>query len=175
MENSTNINQLPNINNVSQDDEDNTIHEVLAEIQNENHAHHQGNPNPPLDSIQQMPPNPNTHIPQPSKNMVNNTNNMNSIIDDSIQQQLLQRLATSNNIDNMYSNNPPSKFNQILNELTSNLKDFILIIISFFILQNNTVQTFLTSKLNNINIPYINNIVLAVSQILIILIGRTIL
>jgi len=167
---STNINQLPNINNISQEDEDNTIHEVLAEIQNENMAHQQGNPPPPIDSIQQMPPNSNTNIPQPSQNMVNNTNNMNAILDDTIQQQLLQRLSTP---DNMYSTDSPSKFNQILNELTGNLKDFVLIIISFFVLQNHTVQNFLTSKLININVPYINIIVLAVTQVMIILIGRT--
>ena len=36
MSRSTSINQLPSINQVSQqDDEDNAIHEVLAEIQNE--------------------------------------------------------------------------------------------------------------------------------------------
>ncbi len=170
---STNINQLPDINNISQEDEDNTIHEVLAEIQNENQAQQQGNPAPPIDSIQQMPPNPTTNIPQPSQNMVNNTNNMNAILDDTIQQQLLQRLSASDNLDSMYSNDSPSKFNQILNELTGNLKDFILIIISFFVLQNDTVQNFLTSKLININVPYINIIVLAVTQVMIILIGRT--
>lgn len=170
---STNINQLPDINNISHEDEDNTIHEVLAEIQNENQAHQQGNPSPPIDSIQQMSPNPNTNIPQPSQNMVNNTNNMNAILDDTIQQQLLQRLSASDNIDNIYSNNSPSKFNKIINELTGNLKDFVLIIISFFILQNNTVQNFLTSKLININLPYINIIVLAITQVMIILIGRT--
>ena len=162
---STNINQLPDINNISQDDEDNTIHEVLAEIQNENNAQQQGNPAPPIDSIQQLPPNINTNIPQPSQNILNNKNNIDQILDNSIQQQLLEKLSISNN--------SPSKFNQILNQLTGNLKDLVLIIISFFILQNDTLQNFLTSKLININIPYINIIVLSITQVIIILIGRT--
>jgi hypothetical protein len=174
MGSSTNIEQLPNINTLTADDEDNTIHEVLAEIQNENQAHQQGNPLPPVDSVYQTPPHPNNNIPQPAQNSFNNdnNNNMNSIIDNSIQQQLQQRLS-SENVDNIYLNDNPSKFNQILNELTNNLKDFILIIISFFILQNDKVQTFLTSKLININVPYINIVVLALTQIIIILIGRT--
>lgn len=171
MSSSTNINQLPNINSISQEDDDNTIHEVLAEIQNENQAQQLGNPPPPMETMQQMPPQP-THVPQPTQNAINNANNINNIIDDSVQQQLLQKLA-SDNLDNLYLNDSPSKFNQILNELTGNLKDFILIIISFFILQNDTVQNFLTSKLININVPYINIIVLAITQVLIILIGRT--
>lgn len=163
---STSINQLPDINNIAQDDEDNTIHEVLAEIQNENQAQQQGNPQPPVESIQQLPPQP---PPQQMQQMQANNDNLNSMLDDSVQQQLLQRLSQDPN----FSMQPPSKFNQILNELTNNVKDFVLIVISFLVLQNDTIQNFLTSKLININVPHINLIVLALSQVVIILIGRT--
>ena len=48
MSRSTSINQLPSINQVSQqDDEDNAIHEVLAEIQNEQDI--QNGKAPPID------------------------------------------------------------------------------------------------------------------------------
>lgn len=163
---STNINQLPDINNISQEDEDNAIHEVLAEIQNENMAQQQGNPQPPVETMQQLPPQPPPSVPQ--QNQIN-SENMNSILNNSIQEQLLQRMAQEQNLNNTSS----SKVSLILNELTNNMKDFILIVISFLVLQNDTVQNFLTSKLININIPYINLIVLAVSQVFIILIGRT--
>ena len=48
MSKSTDINNLPNINVLSESagDEDNTIHEVLAEIQNENEAQLNGPPVP---------------------------------------------------------------------------------------------------------------------------------
>ena len=158
---STNINQLPNINDISREDEDNAIHEVLAEIQNENNAQQNGNPEVPVDIVEQAPPQPNQ----------TNNNNLNALLDESVQQQLLQKLSADPSYGMSYEQ--PSKFNQIFNEFTNNIKDFALIVISFLILQNDTVQNFLTSKLININIPYINLIVLALSQVLLILIGRS--
>lgn len=159
----TDINQLPNINSISNENEDNTIHEVLAEIQNENQAQQQGNPQPPLESVQQMPPQP-----SPQQMQINN-DTMNTMLDNSVQQQLLQRLSQDPN----FSMRPPSKFNQIIDQIKNNSKDIVLIVITFIILQNETFQRFLTNKLININVPYINLIVLSLSQIILILIGRT--
>ena len=81
MSDTTNINQLPDINNISQEDEDNAIHEVLAEIQNENMAQQQGNPQPPVETMQQLPPQPPPSVPQ--QNQIN-SENMNSILNNSI-------------------------------------------------------------------------------------------
>jgi len=164
MSQSTNINQLPNINQTNHDDEDNAIHEVLAEIQNENNAHQNGNPQVPIETMQQHPPQPNLPA-QPSQ--INN-NHLNSMLDENIQQQLLQRLDNNSNLDD-----EPSKFNKILSVLKNNLIEIVLIIISFIVLHNPTIQNLLSNKLINVRIPYINLIVLSLIQVVIIMVGKT--
>ena len=162
MSQSTNINQLPNINQTNHDDEDNAIHEVLAEIQNENNAQQNGNPQVPIETMHQHPPQPNLPA-QPSQ--INN-NHLNSMLNENIQQQLLQRLDT--NFDD-----EPSKFNKIISVLKNNLIEIVLIIISFIVLHNSTIQNLLNNKLVNVRIPNINLIVLSLIQVVIIMAGKT--
>ena len=158
MNKSTDINNLPNINNLTESagDEDNTIHEVLAEIQNENEAQFNG-PQVPIEAIQQMPPQP--------------VNNINQPMNQNQQMQQLQQMQqpSMNNINHFVSQQSPSKINIIMNEINKNMKLFITIIFSYGLLQNSQVQNLITSRLVNINVPYINIIALSITQVAIIL------
>ena len=172
MSKSTSINNLPNINNLTETagDEDNTIHEVLAEIQNENEAQLNNGPPVPIESVQQMPPQPN-----PQFNNVNdilNTNTQNQLVQQQQLQQLQQQQMDMNNLNYMYTQQSPSKFNLIINELNKNMKLFAVIIISYILLQNTKLQALITSRLSNVNIPYINTIVLAITQVVIVLFSK---
>ena len=168
MNKSTDINNLPNINNLTESagDEDATIHEVLAEIQNENDAQLNGGPPVPIEAVQQMPPQPVNNISQPM-----NQNQQLQQLQQIQQMQQLQQMQqpTMNNINNFTSQQSPSKLNIIINEINKNIKLFITIIVSYILLQNSQVQNLITSRLANINIPYINIIALAITQVAIIL------
>ena len=175
MSKSTSINNLPNINNLTETagDEDNTIHEVLAEIQNENEAQLNNGPPVPIESVQQMPPQPN-----PQFNNVNdilNTNTQNQLVQQQQLQQLQQQQMDMNNLNYMYTQQSPSKFNLIINELNKNMKLFAVIIISYILLQNTKLQSLITSRLSNVNVPYINTIVLAITQVVIVLFSKILL
>lgn len=168
MNKSTDINNLPNINNLTESagDEDATIHEVLAEIQNENDAQLNGGPPVPIEAVQQMPPQPVNNISQPM-----NQNQQLQQLQQIQQMQQLQQIQqpTMNNINNFTSQQPPSKLNIIIDEINKNIKLFITIIVSYILLQNSQVQNLITSRLANINVPYINIIALAITQVAIIL------
>ena len=168
MNKSTDINNLPNINNLTESagDEDATIHEVLAEIQNENDAQLNGGPPVPIEAVQQMPPQPVNNISQPM-----NQNQQLQQLQQIQQMQQLQQMQqpTMNNINNFTSQQPPSKLNIIIDEINKNIKLFITIIVSYILLQNSQVQNLITSRLANINVPYINIIALAITQVAIIL------
>ena len=178
MNKSTDINNLPNINNLTESagDEDNTIHEVLAEIQNENEAQLNGGPPVPIDAVQQMPPQPMNNISQPM--------NQNQQLQQMQQMQQMQQLQQMqqiqkqqmqpqpmemNNINYLSQPQVPSKLNIILDEINKNMKLFIVVIVSYILLQNPQFQNLITSRLANINVPYINIIALAVTQVVIIL------
>lgn len=168
MNKSTDINNLPNINNLTESagDEDTTIHEVLAEIQNENDAQFNGGPPVPIEAVQQMPPQPVNNISQPM-----NQNQQLQQLQQIQQMQQLQQMQqpTMNNINHFTPQQSPSKLNIIINEINKNIKLFITIIVSYILLQNSQVQNLITSRLANINIPYINIIALAITQVAIIL------
>ena len=167
MNKSTDINNLPNINNLTESagDEDNTIHEVLAEIQHENEAQLNGPP-VPIEAVQQMPPQPVNNINQPM-----NQNQQMQQLQQLQQMQQLQQIQqpSMNNINHFVSQQSPSKINIIMNEINKNMKLFITIIVSYLLLQNSQVQNLITSRLANINVPYINIIALAITQVAIIL------
>ena len=72
---STDINQLPNINqNMINEDDDDAIQEVLAEIHNEQNPQLTNEPPPvPIESMQQLPPQPNNNNQfQIQQEMINN-------------------------------------------------------------------------------------------------------
>ena len=75
----------------------------------------------------------------------------------------------------MYPQQSPSKFNLIINELNKNMKLFAVIIISYILLQNTKLQSLITSRLSNVNVPYINTIVLAITQVVIVLFSKILL
>ena len=82
--------------------------------------------------------------------------------------QQLQQLQQPN-INTFIPNQQPSKFNIILDEINKNIKLFTIILLSYILLQNPQVKNLITSRLSNINVPYINTIALAITQVLIVL------
>ena len=172
MNKSTDISNLPNINNLTETagDEDNTIHEVLAEIQNENEAQING-PQVPMEAMQQMPPQPLNNISQPfnQNQQLQQLQQMQQIQQMQQPQKPLQQPMDLNNLNYLTQPSPPSKLNIIITEINKNMKLFIVIVVSYVLLQNPQIQKLITSRLANINIPYINIIALAFTQVVIIL------
>tara|TARA_B100000575_G_scaffold196983_1_gene159313 strand:+ start:1216 stop:1734 length:519 start_codon:yes stop_codon:yes gene_type:complete len=169
MSRSTNINQLPSINQVSQqDDEDNAIHEVLAEIQNEQDI--QNGKAPPIDddTVQQLPPQPiqQTMQPQQPQQLQQSQSNHAELI------QQLQLLNANKQKELNDTNKSTSRFDMILLDFKKNIKLICLIIISFLLLQNTKIQELLTSRFSEINIPHLNLLILSIVQVLIVIFGK---
>ena len=166
MSRSTNINQLPSINQVSQqDDEDNAIHEVLAEIQNEQDI--QNGKAPPIDddTVQQLPPQPIQQTMQPQQPQQSQSNHAELI-------QQLQLLNANKHKELNDTNKSTSRFDMILLDFKKNIKLICLIIVSFLLLQNTKIQELLTSRFSEINIPHLNLLILSIVQVLIVIIGK---
>lgn len=166
MSRSTSINQLPSINQVSQqDDGDNAIHEVLAEIQNEQDI--QNGKAPPIDddTVQQLPPQPIQQTMQPQQPQQSQSNHAELI-------QQLQLLNANKQKELNDTNKSTSRFDMILLDFKKNIKLICLIIISFLLLQNTRIQELLTSRFSEINIPHLNLLILSIVQVLIVIIGK---
>jgi FtsZ-interacting cell division protein ZipA len=166
MSRSTSINQLPSINQVSQqDDEDNAIHEVLAEIQNEQDI--QNGKAPPIDddTVQQLPPQPIQQTMQQQQPQQSQSNHAELI-------QQLQLLNANKHKEINDTNKSTSRFDMILLDFKKNIKLICLIIISFLLLQNTKIQELLTSRFSEINIPHLNLLILSIVQVLIVIIGK---
>ena len=169
MSRSTSINQLPSINQVSQqDDEDNAIHEVLAEIQNEQDI--QNGKAPPIDddTVQQLPPQPIQQTMQPQQLQQSQQSQSNHA--ELIQQ--LQLLNANKQKELNDTNKSTSRFDMILLDFKKNIKLICLIIVSFLLLQNTKIQELLTSRFSEINIPHLNLLILSIVQVLIVIIGK---
>jgi FtsZ-interacting cell division protein ZipA len=169
MSRSTSINQLPSINQVSQqDDEDNAIHEVLAEIQNEQDI--QNGKAPPIDddTVQQLPPQPiqQTMQSQQLQQAQQSQSNHAELI------QQLQLLNANKQKELNDTNKSTSRFDMILLDFKKNIKLICLIIVSFLLLQNTKIQELLTSRFSEINIPHLNLLILSIVQVLIVIIGK---
>lgn len=166
MSRSTSINQLPSINQVSQqDDEDNAIHEVLAEIQNEQDI--QNGKAPPIDddTVQQLPPQPIQQTMQQQQPQQSQSNHAELI-------QQLQLLNANKQKELNDINKSTSRFDMILLDFKKNIKLICLIIVSFLLLQNTKIQELLTSRFSEINIPHLNLLILSIVQVLIVIIGK---
>ena len=166
MSRSTSINQLPSINQVSQqDDGDNAIHEVLAEIQNEQDI--QNGKAPPIDddTVQQLPPQPIQQTMQPQQPQQSQSNHAELI-------QQLQLLNANKQKELNDTNKSTSRFDMILLDFKKNIKLICLIIVSFLLLQNTKIQELLTSRFSEINIPHLNLLILSIVQVLIVIIGK---
>lgn len=166
MSRSTSINQLPSINQVSQqDDGDNAIHEVLAEIQNEQDI--QNGKAPPIDddTVQQLPPQPIQQTMQPQQPQQSQSNHAELI-------QQLQLLNANKQKELNDTNKSTSRFDMILLDFKKNIKLICLIIVSFLLLQNTRIQELLTSRFSEINIPHLNLLILSIVQVLIVIIGK---
>ena len=172
MSRSTSINQLPSINQVSQqDDEDNAIHEVLAEIQNEQDI--QNGKAPPIDddTVQQLPPQPIQQTMQPQQlQQLQQSQQSQSNHAELIQQ--LQLLNANKQKELNDTNKSTSRFDMILLDFKKNIKLICLIIVSFLLLQNTKIQELLTSRFSEINIPHLNLLILSIVQVLIVIIGK---
>lgn len=189
---STNINELPTMQQITNQqnltenniEEDNTIHEVLQEIENENFASQQGNPPPPVNVIQQNPPQPqqqqnNQQIPNitqtpPTVNIQQQqtTDTSNYSIEELLKQKNLEEYIQ--NIDNKENK---SFFSNLLNELQDNLK-LILVIISTFVLLNlDFVKNFILNKVLikiSLPVPHLNLILAGIVQSIFIIIFKII-
>jgi hypothetical protein len=194
MNRSTNINELPNIQQINQEqnkteenmEEDNTIHEVLQEIENENFASQNGNPPIPQDVLQQNPSKPQKHqqthsyISQnpPSLNTQNMTNTSNYSIDEMLKQNNLNN-SIENYLNNLNKNNESkSLLQKIQNNIQKDYQLFLIIISSFVLLNLDFVKNFINDKLLsriNVSIPKLNLILPAIIQSIIILVSRIIL
>lgn len=169
MSKSTNINSLPNINELDTNvnDDDATIHEVLAEIQDENEAQLNGNPKPPMETMQQMPPQPTMQPAQVPQQSLNNFN-----IQQQQQETIKNQIEQLNLLNSLNGSNNKSKLNIILDELNNNFKLFLAIFISFIVLQNTSLQQFIFSKINKFDNYYIKLSVLAILQVLFVLLSK---
>jgi len=189
---STNINELPTMQQITNQqnltenniEEDNTIHEVLQEIENENFASQQGNPPPPVNVIQQNPPQP--QLQQNSQQIPNITQTPPTV---NIQQQqttdtsnysieeLLKQKNLEEYIQNIDNKENKSFFSNLLNELKDNLK-LILVIISTFVLLNlDFVKNFILNKVLikiSLPVPHLNLILAGIVQSIFIIIFKII-
>ena len=168
---STEINQLPNINkNIPNDDDDDAIQEVLAEIHNEQNPQINNEPPPvPIESMQQMPPQPNNNQFELQQEMINN-----------LQMELQNQKNNNNNkfIEKSLKNDDSdttSRFKLVFENLQNNIKLYLVIFISFIILQNESISNLIINKLPNINIPYFNLLILGIIQVIIIIISQRLL
>lgn len=170
---STEINQLPNINqNIPNDDDDDAIQEVLAEIHNEQNPQINNEPPPvPIESMQQMPPQPNNNQFELQQEMINNL------------QMELQNQKNNNNNNNKFieeslkndDSDTTSRFKLVFENLQNNIKLYLVIFISFIILQNESISNLIINKIPNINIPYFNLLILGIIQVIIIIISQRLL
>ena len=163
---STNINQLPNMNqDISIEDDDDAIQEVLAEIQNEQSPQMTNEPPPiPMEAMQQLPPQPDNNQLKLQQELIN-----------SLQMELQNQKNNNEEPIKNYINNTSqttSRFQMVLDNLKKDTKLIVLIAISFIILQNETIRNLITSKLPSINIPYFDLILFALIQVILIIIGR---
>jgi len=168
---STEINQLPNINqNIPNDDDDDAIQEVLAEIHNEQNPQINNEPPPvPIESMQQMPPQPNNNQFELQQEMINN-----------LQMELQNQKNNNNNkfIEKSLKNDDSdttSRFKLVFENLQNNIKLYLVIFISFIILQNESISNLIINKIPNINIPYFNLLILGIIQVIIIIISQRLL
>ena len=168
---STEINQLPNINqNIPNDDDDDAIQEVLAEIHNEQNPQiNNEHPPVPIESMQQMPPQPNNNQFELQQEMINN-----------LQMELQNQKNNNNNkfIEKSLKNDDSdttSRFKLVFENLQNNIKLYLVIFISFIILQNESISNLIINKIPNINIPYFNLLILGIIQVIIIIISQRLL
>jgi len=164
---STNINQLPNMNqNINMEDDDDAIQEVLAEIHNEQMPQMTNEPpSIPMEAMQQLPPQPDNNQLKLQQELIN-----------SLQMELQNQKNNSNEepIKNYINNTSQttSRFQMVLDNLKKDTKLILLIAVSFIILQNETIRNLITSKLPNINIPYFDLLLFALIQVILVIVGR---
>jgi hypothetical protein len=166
---STDINQLPNISqNIPVDDDDDAIQEVLAEIHNEQNPQVNNEPpQVPIETMQQLPPQPNNNNQfQMQQEMINN-----------LQMELQNHKNNNNNkfIHESFQNNnsdTTSRVKMLLDNFQKDIKLYLAILISFIILQNDSISNLIINKLPNINIPYFNLVILGIIQVIIIIISQ---
>ena len=163
---STNINQLPNMNqDISIEDDDDAIQEVLAEIQNEQSPQMTNEPPPiPMEAMQQLPPQPDNNQLKLQQELIN-----------SLQMELQNQKNNNEEPIKNYINNTSqttSRFQMVLDNLKKDTKLILLIAVSFIILQNETIRNLITSKLPNINIPYFDLLLFALIQVILVIVGR---
>lgn len=202
---STNINELPSLNSLAtQNDEDDAIAEVLEEIQNENDAQENG-PTIPMETMPQGPSHNNIPRPMQHPMQIPQQNpNINEIAAQQIRQRPMRMI--SQQVPIMAMPSPPmdqqAMQQNVLNELKSQLltenfvdkkqKDYdnrilkfmddmkanssliLIILVSYILLQNETIKNVLLSRFQSFNIPYLNIIILALVQVILVFVFKNI-
>jgi hypothetical protein len=179
---STDISQLPSLGQIdpslaemgSPDGEDAEINNILGEIHDES-AIQQGHMKPqiPQEAMGQYPPSMSQYSGQmpPMPGNPSLEQYQNKMFEHT--QPLSSNASIQSQYDELRSQlQGGSTFTRILREFSQNLKLMVIIILSSVLLQNSRIQHFLTTKLIKIDFPYINTIIIAVTHMLLIIIGK---
>ncbi len=124
---------------------------------------------------QQMQNQPIRIIPQNMHNIPSISNS--SVNENSIQQNVLDQLKNHLLTENFIDNKQKTYDNRILKVIENfkeNLSLILVIFVSHIALQNPTIKNILLSRFERINIPYLNIIILGITQILIVFIFKNI-
>lgn len=188
----------------NQTDEDDAIAEVLEEIENENNAtnnspsppmetmpqgpsmnnipkpmpHPMHNPmqnQMPNPQIQQMRQRPMRVISQQVPMMA--TMPAPQLDQNSIQQNVLDQLKTHLLTENFVDKKQKEYDNRALkfiDDMKTNTSLISIIFISYMVLQNDTIKKVLLSRFENFNIPYLNVVILAVVQVLLVFVFKNV-
>ena len=143
--------------NTYHDNDNISTNDILNEINQE--SPNSSHPPIPMEAMQQYPPSPFPNMNQSHNGIMNEKETI-----------LLER-----QIKELQSQLYDGKFTKIIRELTSNIRLIAVIFISSIILQNPRVMHVITTKIVKLNFPYINVILIALTQIFMIMIGKNLI
>ena len=188
----------------NQTDEDDAIAEVLEEIENENNATNnspsppmetmpQGPsmnnipkpmPHPMQNPMQNQMPNPQMQqMRQRPMRVISQQVPMMATMpapqldQNSIQQNVLDQLKTHLLTENFVDKKQKEYDNRALkfiDDMKTNTSLISIIFISYMMLQNDTIKKVLLSRFENFNIPYLNVVILAVVQVLLVFVFKNV-
>ena len=188
----------------TQNDEDDAIAEVLEEIQNENDAQENGPTIPmetmpqgpshnniprPMQHPMQIPQqNPNINdiaaqqIRQRPMRMISQQVPIMTMPSPPMDQQAMQQnvlnelksqLLTENFVDKKQKDYD-NRILKFMDDMKANSSLILIILVSYILLQNETIKNVLLSRFQSFNIPYLNIIILALVQVILVFVFKNI-
>lgn len=188
----------------TQNDEDDAIAEVLEEIQNENDAQENGPTIPmetmpqgpshnniprPMQHPMQIPQqNPNINeitaqqIRQRPMRMISQQVPIMAMPSPPMDQQAMQQnvlnelksqLLTENFVDKKQKDYD-NRILKFMDDMKANSSLILIILVSYILLQNETIKNVLLSRFQSFNIPYLNIIILALVQVILVFVFKNI-